>query len=40
LLSIYFGMHSIRAKLMKQSQKAGSIKKPDSTKNPVIPKKS
>jgi uncharacterized membrane-anchored protein len=40
LLSIYFGMHSIRAKLMKQSQKVGSIKKPDSTKNPVIPKKS
>jgi uncharacterized membrane-anchored protein len=40
LLSIYFGMHSIRAKLMKQSQKVGSIKKPDSTKKPAIPKKS
>jgi uncharacterized membrane-anchored protein len=40
LLSIYFGMHSIRAKLMKQSQKVGSIKKPDSTKKPAIPEKS
>jgi uncharacterized membrane-anchored protein len=39
LFSIYFGMHSIRAKLMKQSQKAGSIKKSGRTKKSVTPKK-
>jgi uncharacterized membrane-anchored protein len=39
LISIYFGMHSIRAKLTKQSQKAGSIKKPGRTKSPVTLKK-
>jgi uncharacterized membrane-anchored protein len=39
LFTIYFGMHSIRAKLMKQSQKAGSIKKSGSTKKTVTPKK-
>lgn len=32
LLSIYLGMHSIRAKLTKQSQKAGSLKKTTKAK--------
>jgi uncharacterized membrane-anchored protein len=32
LFSIYFGMHSIRAKLTKQSQKAGSAKKSSTAK--------
>jgi uncharacterized membrane-anchored protein len=40
LFSIYFGMHSIRAKLTKQSKKAGNDKKSGSTKIPGTTKKS
>jgi uncharacterized membrane-anchored protein len=40
LFSIYFGMHSIRAKLTKQSKKVGSVKKLSIKKRPITTKKS
>jgi uncharacterized membrane-anchored protein len=40
LFSIYFGMHSIRTKLTKQSKKVGSVKKLSSKKRPITTKKS
>ena len=38
LISIYLGMHTIRAKLTKQSKKAGNAKKHENSKKSGKPK--